>query len=425
MTAGRIRAAEDTVWLTPVAVAGQILSMVVALTLAHLLPPAAFETYVMAASLFIVLMALAPLGSEKLALRVLPPLLDAALWPDVAAFLRFAGLRSLMGTLLAVVAVLVWAGLADNSGAPMWQALALLCLALPFGVGTQVGQEVLTAAGRADLAIFAARVVPPLVAGLAVAVALLAGWEVGSSFALGGWALGWAVAAGLILWTLRRVLKRGAASDSRAQRADWAGAARPLWFYRIATGVRSQAGIIALLWFGAASGQVGAFATAQALTGLFLVPVVATNRIYARDLARFIHRGDPAAIRAMLRRRLTWVLPVAAALVGLVWWGGDALLGAVRPEFVAAGTGPLRVLTVSAAVAMLLALGPTWLKFLDRGRLVLGVMGGGAMLHLGLLMVLVPQGQATGAALAYAIPTMLGYAVLAVMADKDRTTRRR
>jgi O-antigen/teichoic acid export membrane protein len=52
-------------------------------------------------------------------------------------------------------------------------------------------------------------------------------------------------------------------------------------------------------------------------------------------------------------------------------------------------------------------------------------MGGGAMLHLGLLMVLVPQGQATGAALAYAIPTMLGYAVLAVMADKGRTTRRR
>lgn len=261
-------AGNDTAWLTPFAVGGHVLSMGMTLLLAHLLVPEDFETYVMAASLFILLMSLAPLGSEKLALRVLPPLLDAGLWPEVRAFLRFAVRRSLLGTMLAVLAVLLWVGVSGNPGTPVWQALALAGLALPFGVATQVGQEVLTAAGKAGRAMFAARVIPPLVAGLSVGAAMLAGWQISSTVALGGWTLSWAVAAGWLGWSLRPLLTRPAPTDCRVQADAWAKAARPLWFYRVATGLRSQAGIFALLWFGAASGQIGIYATAQALTGL-------------------------------------------------------------------------------------------------------------------------------------------------------------
>ncbi len=362
--------------------------------------------------MFTLSVSLAPLGTEKLALRVLSPAHDAPGDGLLRQYLRFAVARVCLGTAAAVFCGLTWAFVLADLPAATRLAVLAACLALPPGAATHLGQEVLTAGHQARLDMTLARVQVPGVAMLTLPLAL--GTPFTGAFAIFCWTLGWLAAA---LWMGRRI---GALLPAQPAApvpvAAWSAAARPLWLYKLAVGLRGQAGLIAPVWLHAPPGAVGAYATASAIVGLLVVPVAATNRVYASDIARFLQAGDAAAIARLHARRLRWLVPVALAFVLAIWVWAGPILGLIRPEFAQIGTGPLRVLTFGAALTLIFALAPTHLKFRGQNGVVFAVSGAAAADQRALLILLIPRLGATGAALAYALPTVASYAVLARLA---------
>lgn len=362
--------------------------------------------------MFTLSVSLAPLGTEKLALRVLSPAHDAPGDGLLRQYLRFAVARVCLGTAAAVFCALTWAFVLADLPAATRLAVLAACLALPPGAATHLGQEVLTAGHQARLDMTLARVQVPGVAMLTLPLAL--GTPFTGAFAIFCWTLGWLAAA---LWMGRRIgALLPAQPAAPAPVAAWSAAARPLWLYKLAVGLRGQAGLIALVWLHAPPGAVGAYATASAIVGLLVVPVAATNRVYASDIARFLQAGDAAAIARLHARRLRWLVPVALAFVLAIWVWAGPILGLIRPEFAQIGTGPLRVLTFGAALTLIFALAPTHLKFRGQNGVVFAVSGAAAADQRALLILLIPRLGATGAALAYALPTVASYAVLARLA---------
>jgi O-antigen/teichoic acid export membrane protein len=162
----------------------------------------------------------------------------------------------------------------------------------------------------------------------------------------------------------------------------------------------TSAGVLALDVLGQPSDAVGGYAAAASIVGLMTVLVTSTNRIYARDLALEIHVGTPESLQAILRRRLTWMLPVTGLALTTLWLFSTELLALFGPEFATHGVWPLRILACGAAVSMLFALTPTLLKYTERYSAVLRAVGLGAGLQVLLLVLLVPRYGPVGAALA-------------------------
>jgi O-antigen/teichoic acid export membrane protein len=116
-----------------------------------------------------------------------------------------------------------------------------------------------------------------------------------------------------------------------------------------------------------------------------------------------LERRDFASILRLRRERLRWLLPAVAVFLALVFGFGREILALFRPEFVDEGVAALRILATAAAFTVLFSLAPTYLKYVQRNRLVLGTASGAAAAQLVLLVLLVPRFGATGAAIAYAV----------------------
>lgn len=406
--------------LVAIAVAGQALAFGFSLLMARRLGVAGFEAWAVAASAFLVLVSLAPLGSEKFALRLLPPRFEAGDRAGVAVYLGFAGRRTLVASLLAgaVLALVSLSGSADDTR----RALVATAFALPAGALAHVGLEVLSAAGRPLVALLLVRLLVP---GLALGLALLAfaaGVAVTGAQAIGFWGLGWLVTLALILAALRPWLPPGRPDDDSAR--EWAADSRPFLVYRLALALLAQSGVLALEVLGP-PGAVGAYAAAMAVATLAAVLATATNRAYGRDLALLLEQGDAAGLAALHRARRRWLVPALALFLAVVLVFPAPILAAFRPDFVAAGTAPLRILAATTAFTVLLALAPTRLKFRRRRRALYATVGIAAAVQLVLLVVLVPRWGATGAALAQAVAMTGMYAAFAWLgARTDKTCQK-
>ena len=404
--------------LVAVAVAGQLMAFAFSLTMARRVDVGAFEAWAVAASTFLLLVSLAPLGSEKLALRLLTPRINSNDYAGVATYLGFAGRRTLVVALVAAAALTIFA-LAARSG-DVARALVATAFALPAGALAQVGLEVLSAAGRPMLALL---LVGLLVAALALAlalVALAAGVAITGAQAVGFWGLGWLVALALMTATLRPWLppKRPAPAEA----TSWAIEARPFLVYRVALALLAQSGVLALELLGP-PGAVGAYAAAMAVATLGSVFATATNRAYGRQLALLLEEQDAAGIAELHRARRRWMVPVLAIFLLPVWLVPGPILAAFRPEFATAATASLRILASTIAFTVLFALAPTVLKFRRQRRSLYAVVAATAGMQLVLLVVLVPRWGATGAAAAYAASMTGLYAALAGMASLDSRNR--
>jgi O-antigen/teichoic acid export membrane protein len=405
-------------WLAPIAVAGQGLIALLMLVLARRLDLAGFEAYTVASALFVLMVSAAPLGTEKLALRVLPPLIDRADAGRVRGYLGWAARRALFGAGACVGFALLW--VAWSGGSPATRsAVAVACLAVPAGVAAHLGIELLTAAGQVRFATLVLRLVVPGISLGLVGLLLLAG-QPSATGALIAWGFGWAVAAALMLHRLAAVLPASIRTSAPvADTVVWRRDARPLWLYRIAVGGMAQAAILALDGLGAPPATVGAYAAASGVTGLALVLATATNRAYARELALLLDRRDFAGIAALRARRLRWLLPVLAAFLVAALSFAPQILGLFRPEFVAEGVLPLRLLAIAAVVSISFSLAPTYLKYRGRDRVTFAAVAAGAVLQIVLLATLIPAYGAAGAAAAYAAAAVLMYATLALIAQRE------
>lgn len=419
MRTGTPTRAPSLAWLPTVAFAGQLLVTFVTAWLARLLSVGDFELYAIASAFFVVLVAAAPLGSDKLAAQLLPAALAVGDSEAVATIVGFALRRALIGTAFLATAGVVIGLISPLPG--LAAVLALAMAALPVAVFATVALELLAAAGQPLLPLLVLRLGVPII------VLLFLGFGPGQSapMALLGWAIGWTLAAAWLRPSLRNALGglplRLAARGTPPRR--WRRASRSLWLNRLATGAMAQAGILALALFNVAPIEVGAYAAATTVVGLIMVLSSSTSRVYAREMALLVARGEIEGFAPLVRRRLRWLAPaLALAVVPAVLFPGQALT-IFRPEFAETGALALRIFSVAAAVNASLALSVSFLKLRGRTRLVSQTAFAALSTQILLLAVLVPPFGAAGAATAYATATTGQAIFLSARAMRDALRR--
>lgn len=405
--------------LVVIAVAGNMLVAVLTARLARTMSLEAFEAYAVAAAGFLLLVSVAPLGVEKLALRVLPPLAERGDPQRVDAYLRFALRHACIGTALAGAAGLVWAFGVRDLPAAARTAFIVAVLGLPFGVLAKLGLEILTALGGARLATGIVRLgVPAIALGLVLTLSRQ-GADLTGAAAVAAWGAGWVAAATLLalrVWAAAPSAHMPAPPGREA--AAWRRAAAPFWIHRLGTALIAHSGIIVLDWMGASAAAVGGYAAATVVIGLGLVLSTATTRAYAREVAILIDRRDGSGLDQMAGRRRRRLLPVLALFLGVTFAFSDPILALFRPDFVEEGVPALRILALSAVFTMVFALAPTVLKFRARNGASLGLVAAAAVLQIVMLLVLVPPLSATGAAIASALSAVVLYGGSAFLARR-------
>ena len=407
--------------LALMAIFGQGLIYLLAIVLARGLGVEGFDDYAVAAAVFMLTASIAPLGSEKYALRVLPVFIEREDWGRVQGYMRFGMRRSVCMSLMLTMAVLgIMLVLGDALQDSTRLAIAITALAVPLGALVHFGLEVLTALGRQFIASVIFRIVVPATA-LAFAMLLLALYpEPSGAFAAACWGPAWLLALLLMASVARHSLQPIAWRSQPVDEArHWRIESRPFFLYRLATGLLAQSGLIALALLNAPAVAIGAYAAAVGTAGLASVLASATNRAYGRRLSLLMERQDYPGVMQLRRERMRWLLPSVALFLGIVMLFGRELLSLFRPEFADQGAMALRILAVGISLAVLLALAPTYLKYRRRKRTTYFIIASAALTQIVALGLLVPRFGAMGAASAFTLSMCGMYGAFAFMAHRE------
>ena len=415
----RIRDVEGPWRLVVFAVAGQLLIAAVTARLASDLSLEAFEAYAVAVAVFVPLVAVVPLGTDKLALRVLPPLLERGEWALVSGYIRFASRHACLGIGSIGIFGLLWIFGVRDQNPDAVAIFAIAALVIPAAVTAHLALEALTASGSAVIATFVFRVVIPGVTLTQLIVLQLLGFQLTAVIALAIWGAGWLAGALLLLLCLRKSFPSQVFRIRPAEKIGWRSAAWPFWTYRLLVALMAQAAIMALYWCGAPAKTVGAYAVAALVPGLMLVLSTSTNRAYSREIALVLESGSLADLRNLAWRRWRRLVPCLIALVLAVFAFSRSLLAWFRPEFIEEGLWPIRILTLASAFTMTFGLAPTVLKFRDRNRELFRTVAASAALQVLMLLLLAPRFGATGAALSYAVSAVVMYGWLAKLVEDE------
>ena len=403
-----------------IACVGQTIVYGMAVWFARRLGPAGFEAYVIGASVFLLLLAIAPMGIEKYALRRLPALLERRDLPAARRFMVFAA-RRVLATATGLAAI----GLAalwffGGISPPIRQAIGVGIIALPAAALVHVGLEMLAASGREVVATALLRVAVPATVLLGFGlIASLPGQPSGAG-AVGAWTLAWYLFVPVLAVAVFRSMPAGLWRAGGATVDPlWSQEAVVFWVHRVAIAAMAQAGVIALELLSPSPLTVASYAAALATVSPAVAMIAATNRLYARQLAIGLERGDWNALAALRRTRLLWLVPVVLAFAAGVIAFAPALMGLFGPEYIAEGVPALRILAAGAALSMILALAPTYLKFTRQQAPLLWAVIAAAILQVALLALLIPRLGAAGAAAAHAVTTVALYGTLALVAHRQ------
>ena len=402
------------------AAAGQAISYALAILLARRLGVAGFEAYAVASAVFILMVAVAPCGIDKYAIRVVPALLVRNDWSAALGFLKF-GARRILLTAIAL-SVAVGAGVWWWDGIPSATRIAIIvsCLALPAGALAHFGLEVLAASGREILAATILRVAVPVVVLAVVGLLLATLSEVTGAMAIAAWTTAWIVSLPALFITIRRAMPPTVwIAEATEQASTWSGEASLFWGHRTAMALTAQSGVIALELLQPSAVAVGAYAAALATTAPALVLVTATNRVFARRLSIHLEKRDMAALSELQRVRLRWVVPTVLAFLFVCVVFAEPIMGLFGPAFVEDGVTPMRLLATATAFSMVFALSPTYLKHTRQRGVTLWTAMAAAAAQLVLLWALVPGLGATGAALAFTMSTVGLYGAFALFTWLD------
>lgn len=412
--------------LAVVGVIGQMITFVITITLARNLSPQGFESYVVAAAIYLLLLAVAAQGFDKYALRLMPGKFDRGQWALAADLFRFGFVRILAGAVIVGLVAAAWARYIRDFPPQTLRAVYLCCLFVPIGVVVNFLAAVLTATGRCTRAAIATLLLVPLVALVLVFLTLLWSLPLTGAVALACWGGGWLAALVVLCCWVHRAwagARQGCTLDDR--RPAWRRESLPFWLYRLVMGVVAQIAVVMLDWLQPSPTATGAYAAALSLASVAAVLAVATNRVYARELSVFMERGDYRAMDQYRRLRLLWLAPTLGAFVGVAFLFTDPLMELFRPEFAEEGGTAFRLLSLTIATTVLFGIAPTYFKYRGHNRLTFSTLGACALLQLVLLWLLVPPFEATGAAIAYMVSMLLMYGYLALVARFQLAALRR
>jgi O-antigen/teichoic acid export membrane protein len=402
------------------AVLGQSVAYFLTIVLARQLSVDGFEAYAVASAAFTLMVMYTPRGLEKYALRILPALFQREDWAQARGYLRFGLRRTFATSIVLGLVTFLWVKYFSDYPAATKLAIAVSCLSLPAGALVHYYVEVLSANGRDILATAIFRVAVPVTVIILVGVFLYLPIELSGAIAVGSWGMAWLVMLIIIVIMVRRTtMPEVWRAVPTEERSTWTREARPFLVYRISLALLAQIGVIAFDQLHPSAAAVGAYVAAVSTMNMALVLATSTNRFYARRLSILLEQRNFDGVLELRRERLRWLLPVMAIFLATVFIFGREILGFFRPEFVIEGLTALKVLAVATVITVLFSMAPTYLKYMGHNRTMRRIVAGAAAIQIILLVILVPQFAATGAAFAYLISMSGMYAVSSLMAHRD------
>lgn len=403
--------------MSVVAVVGQLFAFSISVLLARHLSVDAFEAYVVAAALYLLLLALAAQGLDKYALRLMPGKFDRGQWQLAGDYFVFALTRILVGAVVVGILAAIWAREVREFPPGTLRAVYVSCATVPVGVLVHFLSAVLSATGDCVRSAATTLLLVPAVTLALIGIGVAASLEMSGATSIACWAAGWLVALVVVgRWVhLAWTGPRGRISDGSV-RPPWRQDAFPFWFHRLAMGVVAQIAVLMLDWLQPSAAATGAYAAAMSLATVAAVLAVSTNRMYGREFSILMERNEYPAIYRVCLHRLQWLLPTLGVFLLVTLLFAPQLMKLFRPEFALEGTAALRILALTTATTVVLGVAPTYLKYQRQSRITFVALGACALLQVGLLLALVPRLEATGAAIAYMLSMLLMYGYLTSVA---------
>lgn len=403
--------------MSVVAVVGQLFAFSISVLLARHLSVDAFEAYVVAAALYLLLLALAAQGLDKYALRLMPGKFDRGQWQLAGDYFVFALTRILVGAVVVGILAAIWAREVREFPPGTLRAVYVSCATVPVGVLVHFLSAVLSATGDCVRSAATTLLLVPAVTLALIGIGVAASLEMSGATSIACWAAGWLVALVVVgRWVhLAWTGPRGRISDGSV-RPPWRHDAFPFWFHRLAMGVVAQIAVLMLDWLQPSAAATGAYAAAMSLATVAAVLAVSTNRMYGREFSILMERNEYPAIYRVCLHRLQWLLPTLGVFLLVTLLFAPQLMKLFRPEFALEGTAALRILALTTATTVVLGVAPTYLKYQRQSRITFVALGACALLQVGLLLALVPRLEATGAAIAYMLSMLLMYGYLTSVA---------
>ena len=394
--------------------------------LARTLDIKGFEIYNVAVATVMLLASLTTFGLEKYALRALTALFEKQNWDHARGYIWFSGWTILI-TSVAVGGLysLVRYSTTVGSNRELWSVLIAVAF-LPAAAMAQFFIELLAASGRVVRATFAYRLLLPVSIVLFVLVASRFAGGMTARLAVLGYGLGWLlIAMALYRWARHSVPAEIWTAAKTVELRAWLGRAAPFLVHSVMMTQFASLGIIGLEFAGRGERSVGLLAACMQSGSFIVLLATATNRYYSPRLSVMIERQDYQALAQGIRERLSWVGPVTLVYFLVMVLFGDEILGLYGPDF---KQGHIALIWIAggASIGVLFAMAPNYLKFIRRNDLVLGITVVGAIMNLGLILLLGPSHGATGAAIAYAVSLSgmsLGYVIFGLLSVRKRLKR--
>lgn len=411
--------------IAAIALCGHALSLTISVLVARRLGLEQFEAYAVSASVFLIMVSIAPLGLDKYSVRILPVLLERTDLSRAYGFCRF-GLGAVLVSGMVIgsgVGLTVWwTGLLD---AATTAAVIAGCMALPAGALAHFGIEVSTALGGERRATAVLRLTVPMLALCIFGVMILMRGDVGAAWAIAAWGIAWMCAIAILALDIRQLMPAGVwSSTPQFEARAWIPAALPFLAYRGVLAFLLQSSILLLSAMDVAPAAVGAYAVALAITTPVVALFTATNRAYGRRLSISLERQDYDAIYEIRKARLRWLLPMLSLMLVISLFFPYQLVGMFGFTGSDDAVASLRILALASAFTMTFSLAPTYIKFTRAHSFTLTAAAIAVVVQSVLLIVLAPRLGATGAASAHAIALIGMYGAFALVAWRDLLRKR-
>ncbi len=408
---------KQTVWLLVFSLVSFGLSFATAILFARALGADGYDDYAVAVSSAVILATLAEMGTGKYALRIMPAYAERGELSAANGYLRFsAGLILIVSIVLAVVGVF-WEYLEDGEFGNY--ALGIVLLFLPVMAWVGAGSEFVTANRAAIRSAFITRLLVP---GSTLVLALawtISPYQLTAPLGVLCYGAGWLL--GLV--AVYHFLQQTTPEEVRAAQAvhrtrEWLASIWPFLYFALLISVLAKVGVI-ILEFVATEEATVAIYSAAAETGTFIYIVAkSTDKLFLPTVSTMLERNDQAGLVVGRRGRWAWLGSICVGFLLVVFLFGKDILGLFGPEFVK-GYAALCIIAVATAVWTMASLAPAYLKYIKRRRFVLVGTTLTVLVHVGLCIPLGYHFGATGAALSYAIPVIVLYLTMAVVATRE------
>jgi len=393
------------VGLASIALANQLLFVVINIMLARQLSAQSFDRYCVAVSVTLTLSTISVLGLEKYALRYLPARLergDAAL---VIGYWRFSHMAVVCAS-LALVAVFALAmswSLLQTTEEPLLVILYLVVFLPAIGL-CLLAIEMVTASGAAVSAAAVYRLVLPATLLLLIMALSLTSRRLTTMTALLAYGISWTI-AGLLLRRMARarIPCLAEATIAVTEGRAWLRESLPFLVSSSLMMSLAQSGVMVLAFVAASDAVVGQYAVAAQI-GTFVVSLAtSTNRLYAPKVSLLMERRDRDSMIRLARERLVLTGGISALYVLVTITFGRHILGLFGAQFVAAYPA-LCWITVGAAVGAMFSGAPYYLQFAGRHVFVTWSTVLAVAASVLLCIALGHRLGSLGAAIAYAVP---------------------